>query len=109
MNRIYVDKNEKLMNIVEIKKDKLLNNRKNYLHYIIIFILLILCLVIFLVFILKGKELNDEKKLNIFEQGYFLHDDDLTNDKNKNSSISNCEIYKRNKSDNYYHKKKLFN
>ena len=105
MNPFYIDKDEKLIKLVERKKDILLNNKKNYLHYILIFILLILIiyLVIFLIFILKGKELNDERKLNEFEPGYFLPDDDLKREKYKKPSFSNSEIFKGNKSNNYYY------
>ena len=101
MNLIYTGKNEKLMKLLEEKKDNLLNNKKNYLYYIILFILII-CLTFFLIFILRVKELDIKKQLNIFKARYFSPDNNLSS---KNCSISNCEKYKENKNNNYCGKK----
>ena len=104
MNQIFIVKKEKLIKLVEEKKDNLLNKNKNYLHHIILFILIILviCLVIFLFFILRVKELNIKNELNELEQGYFSSNNNLNS---REYSISYGKVNKGIKNNNYYVKK----
>ena len=66
MDPIYTEENEKYIELNEIKREKLFDKKK-YLKYLIIFIsnILIICLIIFLIVVLKGKKLNDEKQYSL--------------------------------------------